>query len=213
MGRAVGPVVAPADNYVATVKRVAVGAEVPALKFKLDVNALPLLRADLALGLAVGKSGLNGFDDVAQFFGDEAKEENDAEFVDRLVAEAAEVEGTAVRWTTFQGRVAHGFRRRRGRGLPVWCAKSGRGKPRPYGFKARGFWFAFRRWLWRVGRAEARPYRFRAGRVFASGRKSGHDMSCPYRFRAGGLWRGKERYDVGPFGFALGEIAKSFGKF
>src|SRR5690348_5214706 len=170
--------------------RVAVGAEVPALKFKLDMNALPLLGADLALGFAVGESGLNGFDDVAQLFGNQGEEKHKALFVDGFVAEAAEVEGATVRWTTFQGRVAHVARRWRGSGLPVWCAKSGRGKPRPYGFRAGGFWFAFRRWLWRVGRAEARTYRSGAGRVFASGSNSGHHASCPYRFRASRVWCG-----------------------
>ena len=70
---AVGPVVAPADDHVATGKRVAVIAEIPALKFKFDVHALPSLRADLTLGLAVRKSGLHGFDDVAQFFGNQSK--------------------------------------------------------------------------------------------------------------------------------------------
>lgn len=101
LGRAVGPVVAPADDDVAAGERVAVRAEVAALKFKLDVNALPLLGADLALGFAVGESGLDGFDDVAEFFGDESEKEDDAEFVDRLVAQAAEVERTAVGWAAF----------------------------------------------------------------------------------------------------------------
>lgn len=101
LGRAVGPVVAPADDYVATGIRVAVVAEIAALELKFDVNALPPLRADLALGFAVGESGLNGFDDVAKLFGDEAEEEDDAEFVDRLVAQAAEVERTAIGWATF----------------------------------------------------------------------------------------------------------------
>ncbi len=70
---AVGPIVAPANDNVATGERVTVIAEIPALKFKLDVHALPALRADLALGLAVRKSRLNGFDDVAQFFGNQSK--------------------------------------------------------------------------------------------------------------------------------------------
>ena len=61
-------------------------AEIAALEFKFEVHALPSLRADLALGLAVGKSGLNGFDDVAQFSGNEAKEKDDALFVERFMA-------------------------------------------------------------------------------------------------------------------------------
>jgi hypothetical protein len=101
LGGAVGPVVAPADDYVAAGERVAVVAEIAALEFKFEVDALPALRADLAFGFAVGESGLDGFDDVAEFFGDEAEEKDDALFVDGFVAEAAEVEGVAVGWAVF----------------------------------------------------------------------------------------------------------------
>ena len=73
LGRAVGPIVAPADDDVATVESVPVIAEIAALKFKLDVHALPSLRGDLPLGLAVRESGLNGFDDVAQLFGNQSE--------------------------------------------------------------------------------------------------------------------------------------------
>ena len=73
LGRAVGPVVTPANNDVTTGEGVSVVAEVAAFKFKFDLHALPSLRADLALGLAVRESGLNGFDDVAQLFCYESK--------------------------------------------------------------------------------------------------------------------------------------------
>src|SRR5215475_5623423 len=43
---AVGPVVAPADDDVAAFQRVAVFAEVFALKFKLDIDALPAVGCD-----------------------------------------------------------------------------------------------------------------------------------------------------------------------
>ena len=105
MGGALGPIVAPADDYVTAGGRVAVAAEIPALKFKFDVHALPSLGADLALGLTVRESGLNRFDDVAEFFGDEAEEKHDALFVDRFVAQATEVEGIAVGWAVLQRRV------------------------------------------------------------------------------------------------------------
>jgi len=62
---AVGPVVAPADDNVTAGKRVTVIAEIPALKFKFDMHALPALGADLALGLTVGESRLNSFDPIA----------------------------------------------------------------------------------------------------------------------------------------------------
>jgi hypothetical protein len=94
----VGPIVAPANNYVTTGERVSVVAEIPALKFKFDVHALPPLGTDLPLGFAVRECGLNGFDDVAEFFGDHAKEKDDALFVDRFMAQAAEVDGVAIGW-------------------------------------------------------------------------------------------------------------------
>jgi hypothetical protein len=50
--------VAPANDDVATVKRVAVVAEIAALEFKFEVDALPTLRSDLALGFTVREAGL-----------------------------------------------------------------------------------------------------------------------------------------------------------
>ena len=94
----VEPIVAPADDDVAAVQWVAVVAEIAALKLKFDVDALPSLRGSLTLGLAVRESGLNRFDDVAEFFGDEAKEKDNALFVDRFMAETAEVHGAAAGW-------------------------------------------------------------------------------------------------------------------
>jgi hypothetical protein len=112
LGRAAGPVVAPADDDVATGGRVAVVAEIAALKFKFEVDALPALRSDLTLGFAVREAGLHGFDGVAEFFGDQAEEQYDALFVDRLVAEAAEIHGLAVGWAVVQGRIAKFAQRR-----------------------------------------------------------------------------------------------------
>ena len=112
---AIGPVMAPANDDVATGKRVSVIAEIPTLKFKLEVHALPALRADLALGFAVREARLNGFDDVAEFFGDQSKEKHDALFVDRLVAKAAEVDGIAVGGAIFHScRDAEALRRKLG---------------------------------------------------------------------------------------------------
>jgi len=111
--RVVGPVVAPADDYVAAGDGVAVVAEIAALEFEFEVDALPALGADLALGFAVREAGLNGFDDVAQFFCDDAEEEDDALFVDGFVAEAAEVDGAAVDRAATQVRVADFDGRRR----------------------------------------------------------------------------------------------------
>src|SRR5216684_8592248 len=63
----------------------AVVAKIAALKFKFDVDALPALGPDLAFRLAIGETGLNGFDHVAQIFGDHPKKEHDALFVDREI--------------------------------------------------------------------------------------------------------------------------------
>ena len=113
MGRAVGPVVAPADDDVAAGERVAVVAEIAALKFEFEVDALPAMRSDLALGFAVREAGLHGFDGVAEFLGDHAEEQHDALFVDGLVAEATEIHGLAIGWPSVQRRVAKFAERRR----------------------------------------------------------------------------------------------------
>lgn len=81
-------------------------AEIAALKLEFDVDALPAMRSDLALGFAVGEAGLHSFDGVAEFFGDHAEEKNYALLVDRLVAKAAEVHGLAVGRAAVQGPVA-----------------------------------------------------------------------------------------------------------
>jgi len=110
----VGPVVAPADDDVAAGGGVAVVAEIAAFKFKLEVDALPALRSDLALGFAVREAGLHGFDGVAEFPGDHAEEKDNALFVDGLVAEGTEIHGLAIGGAVVQGRVAQfGGRRSR----------------------------------------------------------------------------------------------------
>ena len=112
-GRAVGPVVASADDDVAAGTGVAVVAEIAALEFEFDVDTLPALRSDLTLGFAIGKTGLNNFDPVAQLFGNHAEEKHDALFVDRFVAKAAEIHGLAIGGPAVQGRVAKFCGRRR----------------------------------------------------------------------------------------------------
>jgi len=71
-------------------------AEIPALKFKFDMHALPSFRSDLPHGFAVGKSRLNRLDHVAELFGEHPKEKYDALLVDRLVAQPAELCGIAI---------------------------------------------------------------------------------------------------------------------
>ena len=65
---AVGPIVAPANDQIATVYRMAVAVEIFALKFKFDQHTLPSAWNDLALGLAVGKFLLNCLDHKAEIF-------------------------------------------------------------------------------------------------------------------------------------------------
>jgi hypothetical protein len=59
VGGTVVPVMVPADDYVASGQRMAVVAEIAALKFKFEVHALPTLRRDLTFRLAIGETGLN----------------------------------------------------------------------------------------------------------------------------------------------------------
>ncbi len=94
--RALVPIVPPTDDYVATACRVAVVAEIPALKFKLDAHALPSFGSYLPHGLAVGKSSLNRLDHVAEFFGEHPKEKYDALLVDWFLAQPAEAGGIAI---------------------------------------------------------------------------------------------------------------------
>lgn len=60
-----GPVVAPADDQVASDWGVAVGLKIAALEFKFDVDTLPAIGRDQALGFAIGEAVLDGFDHVA----------------------------------------------------------------------------------------------------------------------------------------------------
>ena len=65
MGRAVRPVVAPADDHVAAGGGMAVVAEIAALKFKFDENALPAVGSDLAFCFAIRETILYRFNDIA----------------------------------------------------------------------------------------------------------------------------------------------------
>ena len=71
-------------------------AVIAALIFKFDVHALPALGRDLAFRLAIGETGLNGFDHVAQMLRDHPKKEHDALFVDWFMAQGREVQGLSV---------------------------------------------------------------------------------------------------------------------
>jgi len=141
LGRAGGPVMAPADDDVAAGERMAVIAEIAAFKFKFDVDALPALRSDLAFCFAIGEAGLDGFDDVAQLFCDHAEEKDDALFVDGFVAEATEVHGLAVAGAAVERRMAKfGGRELRGRlrARPAIVVGEGRNRGSLRGFALHG---------------------------------------------------------------------------
>jgi hypothetical protein len=97
---------APADDDVAAGDGVAVIAEIAGFKFEFDVDTLPALRSDLALGFAVWEAGLDGFDNVAELSCHHAEEKDDALFVDGFVAEATEVHGLAVAGAAVERRMA-----------------------------------------------------------------------------------------------------------
>ena len=98
---AVGPIVPPANNYVAAVHRMAVVTEIFALKFKFDLHPLPAARSNLPLGFAVRKALLNGFDQEAQIVREHSKQQHHALFVHRLMPELREVGGIAVSGAVF----------------------------------------------------------------------------------------------------------------
>src|SRR5580693_2059 len=94
---AVVPIVPPANNHIATTWRMAMVPEIPALKFKLDIHALPPLRANLPFGLAVRESLLDCFNHVAEFLGKHPKQHHYALLVDGLMPHTAKVHGIAIR--------------------------------------------------------------------------------------------------------------------
>jgi hypothetical protein len=69
----VHPVVAPADDYIATIFWMTMVTEVSAFKLKLDPHSLPLAWADLTLCFTVWKSSLNSFYHIAKFSGNHPK--------------------------------------------------------------------------------------------------------------------------------------------
>lgn len=93
---AVGPVVAPADNEVATVKGMAVVVEILALKLKFDRHPLPSAGDDLSPGLAIGKFLLNCLDHEAEIFCQHSEEDHDAVFVHRFIPKPLQVDGITV---------------------------------------------------------------------------------------------------------------------
>ena len=184
--RAVGPIVAPTNNYVTTGERVSVVAEIAALEFKFDVHALPALGTYLPLGLAVWESGLNGFDNVAEFFGNQPKEKHDALFVDRFVAQATEVDGVAVGWAIFQRRVACFARHDWGRWLSRGASTIGRSMLRPYSF-LRGIWYGVWQGVWhglwygkRQKRHDIRPFQLALRKIAKNLWKCGPRAESPF---------------------------------
>jgi len=235
VGRAGGPVVAPADDDVAASGGVAVIAEIAAFKFEFDVDALPALGSDLAFGFAVGEAGLDGFDDVAQLFGDHAEEKDDALFVDWFVTEATEVHGLAIAGAAVQRRMAKfGGRELRGRlrARPAIVVGEGRNRGSLRGFALHGIL----RSAQEDRICERVAYGLRGRRREILRAKTALRMTrfcsrlrmtalCFFAFDRdevivpldrSGLGCGEKSYDIGPFGgpfgFALRECTEDIGK-
>jgi hypothetical protein len=96
MRRAFRPVVPPAHDNVTPINRVPVISERPALELELNPDPLPFAWANLALGFAVRETLLDRFDEVAEFVSHHPEEEDDALFIDRLVAKTAKPQGIPV---------------------------------------------------------------------------------------------------------------------
>ncbi len=71
-------------------------AEIAALKFKFDGDALPPARSDQAHGFTIGESRLHVFDQVAELFRQHTKQEDDALFVDGFMPQPLERTRVAV---------------------------------------------------------------------------------------------------------------------
>src|SRR5207244_1213627 len=80
---ALGPIVFPADDQVAQAGVVAVVAEVAALELEFNADALPAVAApvDAAARDAIREAMRKAFDLEAQFVGEHAEQENDADLV------------------------------------------------------------------------------------------------------------------------------------
>jgi hypothetical protein len=106
VGWALRPVVPPADDNVAPMRRMAVVSEVPTLKFKLDSHPLPLSSVYLTLCLAIRVPSLNGFNVIPQFTSDHAKEEYNTLLVDWLMTKPTEVNRVPVRRAAIESGVS-----------------------------------------------------------------------------------------------------------
>jgi len=69
---------------------------IPAFELELDSHPLPLACIYLTLRLAIGVSGLYGFNVIPHFASDHSEKEHDALLVDRLMTEATEVDWVSV---------------------------------------------------------------------------------------------------------------------
>ena len=98
---ALGPVMLPADDDVASCGVVAMIAEVTAPVFELDSNVLPALLTlvDATLGFTVWIGRVNRLDDKAQLITDHPEEEDHTLFVDGRMPKATEVDRRAERGT------------------------------------------------------------------------------------------------------------------
>src|SRR5208283_423451 len=82
---------------------------------ELDSDSLPLARANLPLGLAVGVTSLYGLDEIAQFSRDHPEKKHDALLVDGFVPQTAKIERVSISRDSIQlivGALRHHYVRR-----------------------------------------------------------------------------------------------------
>src|SRR5579859_3674752 len=120
VARTVGPIVAPANDYVTAVRGMAVVAEIAALEFKFDGDALPAAGRDLPQCLAIRKSLLNVLHPVAQLFRQHPKQKHHALFVHWFMPQPPERTRVAVDGPVPQSDVPCLARRGCGSSVAPW---------------------------------------------------------------------------------------------
>src|SRR5579859_8167707 len=120
VARTVVPIVPPTHNYIATACRMTVVAEIAALEFKFDGDALPALRSDLPQCLAIRKSFLNVLHPVAQLLRQHPKQKHHALFVHGFMPQPPERTRVAVDGTASQSDVPCLARRGCGSSVAPW---------------------------------------------------------------------------------------------
>jgi len=89
----------PAHNYIATIFWVIV---ISTLELEFDSDTLPPATFNLALCIAIWKSDLDCLDHISELLRDHTEKENDTLLIDGLMAKAAEIDRSSIRWSACQ---------------------------------------------------------------------------------------------------------------